>query len=49
MCTKVVCKECDTTLWSDRAKHLQLCPECEEVDEEEYESLEDRLERILSS
>jgi phage FluMu protein Com len=41
------CKECGELLWSDRAKELQLCPECENVDENDFDCMEDRLENLL--
>lgn len=41
------CKECDALLWSEHAKSLCLCPDCENVDSDVVEDLEDRLERAL--
>lgn len=44
----VECKECGSILWSARAKELQICSECEFVDESDYSDLEERLENILN-
>jgi predicted Zn-ribbon and HTH transcriptional regulator len=44
---RTVCKECDCTLWSDRAKSLSLCPDCEDVDYDYNQDLESQLENLL--
>ena len=43
----VRCQSCDSILWSDRAKQLKTCPECECVDEHGYSDLEERLENVM--
>jgi phage FluMu protein Com len=43
------CQSCDSVLWSDKAKQLRLCPECECVDECDYSDLEECLEKVLES
>lgn len=43
------CQYCDSLLWSDRAKQLKLCPECECVDEHDYSDLEERLENLMEN
>lgn len=49
MITKFVrCSDCGNTLWSDHAKAVKLCPECECVDEHDYSDLEERLENIIN-
>lgn len=42
------CNECDAALWSDRAKSLKLCPECEEPDQD-IKDLEDQLEELMGA
>lgn len=42
------CKECDSLLWSNHAKERGICPECENVDSDIVQDLEDRLEEALS-
>ena len=44
----VRCTECDSLLWSDRAKSIKLCPECENVDSDDNADLEDKLETLLT-
>lgn len=38
------CKDCDCTLWSQYAKDCGLCPDCENVDSDIVQDLEERLE-----
>lgn len=42
------CTECDAMLWSAHAKAVCLCPDCEVVNSDVTENLEDRLERVLA-
>lgn len=44
----VRCTECDSLLWSERAKSIELCPECENVDFDDNADLEDKLEALLT-
>lgn len=41
------CQNCDARLWSDYAKKLETCPECEEPDKP-LQDLEDELEFIFN-
>ena len=41
------CQHCATRLWSDYAKKLGVCPECEEPDKP-LQDLEDDLESIFN-
>ena len=41
------CKECDSLLWSDYAKKICLCPECEEVDQDGLLDAEEILDKLL--
>lgn len=41
------CKECDVLLWSAHAKEVCLCPDCEDVDSDIVQDLEERLEGLL--
>lgn len=43
---KVECKECGCLLWSEHTKSTGICPECEDVDEADYDNLEERLEIV---
>ena len=42
------CKECDATLWSMHAKSVGMCPDCEDVDSDVVQDLEDRLRSALN-
>lgn len=42
------CKECDAMLWSNHAKQVCLCPDCENVDSDIVQDLEERLENAIS-
>ncbi|MNG06699.1 hypothetical protein D3C84_899560 [compost metagenome] len=42
------CKECDAMLWSDYAKSIKTCPDCETPDKEEKD-LEDQLGEIMGA
>ena len=47
MLTKAIrCKSCDCILWSNYAKAIEICPECE-VEDEELLDIEDELEKLL--
>lgn len=39
------CQDCDSKLWSEHAKHIGLCPECELVDFDYNAELEEQLEQ----
>ena len=41
------CKDCDCALWSEYARELGVCPECEGQEEGERLDLEDELEILL--
>lgn len=41
------CKECDSLLWSNHAKECGMCSDCENVDSDVLEDLEERLENAL--
>lgn len=41
------CKDCDCTLWSDYARKLGVCTECEGQEEDEQLDLEEKLEILL--
>jgi phage FluMu protein Com len=41
------CNDCDCLLWSDEAKKLKLCPECQGEEEDEILDLEDQLDILL--
>ena len=43
------CKECDAMLWSNHAKQVCLCPDCEIPDSDIIEDLEDRYKRVVDS
>lgn len=34
------CQDCDCVLWSEHAKKIELCPECEFPDEGDYDCLD---------
>jgi Zn finger protein HypA/HybF involved in hydrogenase expression len=38
------CADCDALLWSNHAKECGLCPECENVDTDIIQDLEERFE-----
>lgn len=40
------CKDCDCALWSDYARKLGVCPECEGEEDEQLD-LEEKLEIFL--
>lgn len=44
---QVRCTECDAMLWSNHAKAICLCPDCEVVDSDILQDLEERLEEVL--
>lgn len=41
------CSECDAMLWSAHAKAVCLCPDCEVVDSDKVQDLEERLQEAL--
>lgn len=43
------CKDCDCQLFSDHAKALKLCPECQGETENEILDLEEQLENLLNN
>ena len=43
------CKDCDCVLWSDYARKLGICPECEGQDEDEKLNLEDEIEKLFEN
>lgn len=43
------CKDCDCALWSEYARKLSVCPECEGQEENERLDLEDELEILLEN
>lgn len=44
---RVECTECGCKLWSDHAKSIKLCPECESEPPIDMLDLEDQLEELL--
>lgn len=38
------CKECDAMLWSNYSKEICLCPDCEHVDSDVVQDLEERFD-----
>lgn len=42
------CKDCDAMLWSEYAKKIKACPDCEMPDKEDKD-LEDQLEEIMGA
>ena len=43
------CKDCDCVLWSDYARKLGVCPECEGQEEDEKLDLEDEIEKLFEN
>ena len=42
------CKDCDCILWSDYARKLGVCPECEGQEDEKLD-LEDEIEKLFEN
>jgi hypothetical protein len=40
---RMICKECECTLWSQPSREAEICPDCVPPDNNETLTLEDRL------